>query len=245
MATENSAAIRVFLIHGHRIVLWGLERLIESRQPALQLAGSATSCSEALQRLEAAAPDLILLDVDPGREDNIAAIAELRAKSRAKILVLTGSRDESLPDDAVFAGANGVVSKESPAETILAAIDKVYQGQLWLDRITTGRIFGEISRITSGKMLDPERAAIASLTDRERGIVVLAADHVSASAKTLARMLNISEHTLRNHLTSIYNKLHVSGRLEMQAYAYKHGLTSASPAGQGISRRKNAPGQKR
>jgi len=217
-----------------------LERLIESRQPAMLVAGSATSCAEAVDQIAEAAPDLILLDAELGHEDSIAAITELRARSHARILVLTGSPDESLSDDAVLAGASGVVRKESPAQTILAAIDKVHQGQLWLDRLTIGRIFGEISRLRSAQAPDPERAKIASLTDRERAIVAVAGDNASATGKTLAQMLNISEHTLRNHLTSIYHKLDVSSRLELYAYAHKHGLATASSASRMASRRKMA-----
>jgi len=229
MNAEISAPIRVFLINGHRCILWGLERLIESKQPAMQIAGSATSCAEAFERIDDAAPDLILLDVDLDHKDDVAAIPELKAKSRAKILVLTGSRDESLHDDAILAGASGVVRKESPAQDILKAIDKVHEGQIWLDRVATGRIFGEMSKIRLAQELDPEQAKIASLTDREREVVVLAANHLSANAKTLARMLNISEHTLRNHFTSIYNKLNVANRLAMSVYARKYSLTSTSP----------------
>lgn len=203
----------------------------------MQLAGSATSCIEALEQIDDAAPDLILLDVDLGHEDSISAIPQLKARSRAKILVLIGSRDESLHDDAVLAGASGVVRKESPAEAILTAIGKVHEGQLWLDRVTTGRIFGEISKIRSAQELDPEQAKIASLTDREREVVALAANHVAANGKTLAQMLNISEHTLRNHFTSIYNKLNVSNRIAMYAYAHKYGLTSVSRAPQSTSPR--------
>ena len=228
MTTESRASIRVFLINGQRCVLWGLERLIESQQPAMQVAGSAQSCAEALERVHSATPDLILLDVDSDDEDRLAAIAELKARTHAKILVLTGSRDELLHDDAVLSGANGVVRKESPAQTIVSAIEKVHAGQLWLDRAATGRIFGELSKLRSSQETDPEQARIETLTPRERQIVTLAADHPGTNAKSLAQMLSVSEHTLRNHLTSIYEKLGVPGRIALYAFAQKHGLTSSS-----------------
>ncbi len=240
MIAGNSAPIRVFLINSQRCVLWGLERLIESRQPAMQVVGCAGSCAGAFEQIAAAAADLILLDVDLGNDDSSAAIPELKARSRAKILVLTGSRDASLHDRVVLAGASGVVRKESPAQTILAAIDKVHAGQLWLDRLTIGRIFGEISKIRSAQELDPEQVKIASLTDREREVVTLAANRPGANGQTLAQMLNISEHTLRNHFTSIYNKLNVSNRLAMSAYAYKHGLILTSSVSQRESHRASA-----
>jgi len=192
----------------------------------MRVVGSATSCAEALEQIDDAVPDLILLDVDLGHEDALAAIAKLKARSPAKILLLTGSRNGSLPDDAVRAGARGVVRKESPAETILAAIDKVHRGELWLDRATTGRVLAAISRQRTAQGLDPDQAKIASLTVREREIVVLAGNHPNVDGRTLARMLKISEHTLRNHFTSIHEKLSVSNRLAMFAFALKHGVTS-------------------
>ena len=222
MASENSAPIRVFLINGQRCVLWGLERLIETQQPAMQLAGTAQSCAEALDRIGNAAPDLIILDADSDHENSLVAIAELKARSRAKILVWTGSRQESLHDDAVLAGADGVVRKESPAETMLSAINKVHSGELWLDRAAMGRIFGELSKLRLHPEGGPDQAKIAKLTARERQIVAFAADHPGMNGKALAQMLNVSEHTLRNHLTSIYEKLDVSGRVGMHAFVHKH-----------------------
>jgi DNA-binding NarL/FixJ family response regulator len=227
VAASNSAPIRVFLIDDHRSILWGLERLIESGRPAMEVVGSATNCAEALKLIDETAPDLILLDIDLGGENGVREIPKLIARSRAKILVLTGLRDESIHDEAVLAGASGVVEKEASAETILTAIEKVHEGQIWLNRIATGRIFVEFSRESAAQAASPERAKIASLTDREREIVSVAASHAGANAKAIAEMLHISEHTLRNHLTSIYDKLDVANRLEMFAYAHKHGLAKA------------------
>jgi DNA-binding NarL/FixJ family response regulator len=225
MAEKNSAPIRVLLIDDHRSILWGLERLIESGRPAMQVVGTATNCADALKLIDTAAPDLILLDIGLGTENGVDEIPNLLARSHAKILVLTGLRDESLHDKAVLAGASGVVEKEAPAETILAAIEKVHEGQLWLDRVATGRIFLEFARENAAQAVDPERAKIASLTEREREIVAIAATHAGFNAKAIAELLYISEHTLRNHLTSIYDKLQVANRLELFAYVHKHGLT--------------------
>jgi two-component system, NarL family, nitrate/nitrite response regulator NarL len=228
MSAQSSAPIRVFLIDDHRSILWGLERLIESGKPEMRVVGTATDCVQALKVLDKASPDVILLDIDLGEQNGIDAIPELIGKSHRKVLVLTGLRDESLHDKAVLAGASGVVEKEAPAETILTAIGKVHQGQLWLDRIATGRIFVEFSRENAAQSFDPDRVRISSLTDREREIVAVATSHAGANARTIAEMLFISEHTLRNHLTSIYDKLDVANRLELFAYAHKHGLAKRS-----------------
>lgn len=223
---EQNSPIRVFMIDDHRSILWGLERLIESGRPAMKVVGSAENVTSALKSLDAAQPDVILLDIDLGTENGIDGIPKLSACSKARILVLTGVRDKAAHDRAVLAGACGVVEKEAPAETIITAIDKVYHGQVWLDRAATGRIFVEFSRDNSaGQAVDPERVKISTLTVREREIVAITAGNAGATAKTIAQILYISEHTLRNHLTSIYNKLEVANRLELYAYAHKHGLT--------------------
>jgi two-component system nitrate/nitrite response regulator NarL len=225
MSAPVSTLIRVFLIDDHRSILWGLERLIESGKPGMQVVGSAASCADAIKLIESAAPNVILLDIDLGSENGVEEIPKLIAISPAKILVLTGLRDESTHDRAVLAGACGVVQKEASAETILSAIKKVHEGQLWLDRNATRRIFFEFSRENAAKTVDPERAKILALTGREREIVVIAANNAGANAKAIAKNLYISEHTLRNHLTSIYAKLDCANRLELFAYAHKHGLT--------------------
>src|SRR3954466_4343112 len=127
-------AIRVFLIDDHRTILWGLEKLIESAKPAMRVVGSATSYGEALKVLDKASPDVILLDLDLGEESGLDAIPKLIAASKARILILTGLREESVHPSAVLAGARGVIEKEARAESILAAIAKVHEGEVWLDR---------------------------------------------------------------------------------------------------------------
>lgn len=230
MSAPTAKPIRIFLIDDHRTILWGLERLIDSGRPAMEVVGSATNCRDALAELPGAAPDVILLDVDLGAENGIDAIPQLIDSSNAKVLVLTGVRDQAVHDRAVLAGARGVIEKEVPAATILTAIARVHEGQLWLDRAATGRIFVEFSRKGAApQALDPEQRKIAALTDREREIVEVTTRNAGASGKAIAERLHISEHTLRNHLTSIYDKLGVANRLELFAYAHKHNLTGDAP----------------
>ncbi len=142
--------------------------------------------------------------------------------------MLTGLRDPFIHDNAVLAGARGVVGKKDAPEDILKAIVKVHQGELWLDRAATGRIFVELSRKGGSEETDPERQKIASLTARERQIVSTIVGEPGAIANTIAEKLHISEHTLRNHLTSIYEKLRVANRVELYVYANKHDLRQSS-----------------
>ena len=220
-------SIRVFLIDDHRSMLWGLEKLIQSDQPDMSVVGSATSYTEALKTIADASPDVILLDIDLGVEYGLDGIPKLIAACTAKILVLTGLRDEAVHHSAILAGARGVVTKEAGADTILSAIAKVHDGQFWLDRAATGRLLIEASRKNAaGKAPNPEQQKIAALTVREREIVALIASEAGATARKIAEELHISENTLRNHLTSIYRKLELSNRMDLYLYVQRHGLGS-------------------
>jgi two-component system, NarL family, nitrate/nitrite response regulator NarL len=199
---------------------WGLERLVQTAHPRLELAGTASNVAEALPALEKRAPDVIVADVD-GELDSLAL---LHRKSRANVLVLAGSNASQGLDQAVLEGVRGIVKKSDPPSILLKAIEKVHEGELWIDRGATSRIFMEMARQKAAQGSDPDKTRIATLTSRERQTIAAVASDASAPAKVIARRLCISEHTLRNHLTSIYSKLELTSRLDLYAYATRHSL---------------------
>jgi DNA-binding NarL/FixJ family response regulator len=216
--------IRVLLVDDHPTVLWGLKELIDASEPRMQVVGTAKNCDEALSKANQLTPDLILLDLDLVGGNAADILPALLANGISRALILTGSRDQAALDAAVSRGARGVLHKSASTEQILLAMEKVHQGELWLDREMLGRVFTEfIHQIASPK---PDTASVrnASLTAKERKIVHAMVEDSGASTTALAARLFIAEHTLRNHLTSIYHKLDVSSRLELYVYAVKHGL---------------------
>ena len=224
MALTDTRTIRVLLIDDHRSVLWGLESLINSQKPKMQVIGKFTSYEEASTQLETLLPDLVLLDLDLGAEQGIDIIPRLLRASSARILVLTGSRDVALHDNVIIAGAKGVLEKANSAEIILKAIERVHEGQLWVDHDRMERIIVELSRKRSTEENNPERKKIESLTIRELHIVMAMTARAGATGSEVAKGLHISESTLRNHLSSIYTKLELTNRLELWDYAHKHKL---------------------
>ena len=213
------------LIDDHRSVLWGLEKLIESEKPRMEVVGTATNSVEAFALLETISPDIIVIDLDLNGESGVNVIPTLLSKSSAVVLVLTGTRDLLLHDAAIIAGARGVVDKGDTAGTILRAITKVHQGEVWIDRSATNRIFNEFSRQKNTVIENPEQLKIATLTRKERLTAAEISNDATANTKTIAARLFISENTLRNHLTSIYAKLELSSRLELFVYSKKHGIS--------------------
>lgn len=204
------------------MVCWGLERLVQSAHPRLELTGSAPSVEEALPSLQARSPDVLVVGLDA--DEGLDALCELHKRVRARVLVVTGSSNTSVLDKAVLSGVRGYVRTNDPPAILLKAIEKVHEGELWIDRCATSRIFLEMARQKAAQGNDPEKTRISTLTSRERQTVVAIASDASAPGKVIAGRLCISRHTLRNHLTSIYSKLGVSSRLDLYAYATKHSL---------------------
>ena len=216
--------IRVMLVDDHQTMLWGLTRLIESERPRMDVVGTATTGDEALTQIGSLQPDVILLDIDLGGTSAIQVIPGLLANAGSRILIFTGSRDQKMLDLAILSGARGVLCKDASAEQVIKAIEKIAAGEIWLDRQTLGRVFSEF--VTS-KVSPPQNSALgkySNLTAKEQKVVADVVKGSGASNAVLAERLFISEHTLRNHLTSVYHKLGVSNRLELYVYAVKHEL---------------------
>jgi DNA-binding NarL/FixJ family response regulator len=219
-----SAQIRILLVDDHVVVRQGLRMLLEV-QPDLLVVGDTARGGDALEIAAREHPAIVLLDLDLGAESGLDIIPPLTSNG-ARVLVLTGLRDEEVQRRAVLLGASGVVRKDQAAESLVKAVRCVHAGEVWLDRELTASVFQEMRQKIGVQPLDDDAARVASLTHREREIVGLVAQ--GHGTHTIADMLFISEKTVRNHLASIYEKLHVSERLELAIYATKHGLTPDS-----------------
>lgn len=229
-ASAASQPIRVFIAEDHQITLWGLRQLIDASKPRMEVVGSASSRTELMNHDAAATADVILLDLDLGGEDVIASLPSLRQRCPGRVLVLTATDDIDQHRAAMLKGARGVIHKSEPAETILRAIEKIHNGEVWLHRALLGEVLGLLTNDgpgTTPRPTNPDALRIASLTAREREIVITMVHRAGAKQLAVADELNMSEHTLRNHLTTIYSKLGVRGRLELHVYSTTHGLGAA------------------
>ena len=217
--------IRVMLVDDHQTMLWGLTKLIESEKPRMEVVGTATTCDEALAKIGLLHPDVILLDLDLNGVSALEVLPALLSNSASNVLIFTGARDQATLDLAIFKGARGVLRKDASAEHVIKAIEKTAAGEIWLDRQTLGRVFSEFVVPKAPPQRDPAVEKHESLTAKEQKVIYAVVEGSGALNAALAERLFISEHTLRNHLTSIYHKLGVSNRLELYVYAVKHQLT--------------------
>jgi len=196
----------------------GLRLLLEAS--GLVVSGEASNCEEAVAVAERQRPDIILIDLDLGKA-SFACFGDLAAASRESRIIALADRNRI--DDhptAIELGAVGLLLKQEPSDMLTKAIRKVHEGELWLDRISTADVFRRMTR--RRRFEDVEGAKIATITKRERQVISLISEGLKN--KAIAERLFISEATVRNHLTSILNKLGVSSRSELVVYSFKHQL---------------------
>lgn len=214
--------IRVFFFDDHKIILWGLERLIESAAPTMSCVGSTASRGDLIKRVAEAAADVVVVNVDQIDDDPAQLIGGLVHESSSRVLILTGNRNQDFLQKLMVKGASGVVQTQDSPDTLLRAIEKVADGEIWLHRTMVGRVIDALAGGRGPRDLDSDR--IGTLTARERKIIAVTLENKGARNKVIADHLHISEHTLRNHLAAIYRKLGINGRIELFLYAANHGL---------------------
>lgn len=224
MVSVSANSLSVLLVDDHTVVRAGLS-LILQKDPLFRIVGEAANSAEALTIAQRERPDIILLDLDLGDENGQDLIPVLQETAgNARIVVLTGSRDEHAHHQAVAAGALGVVSKSELHDVVVTAIKRVHAGEAWLSPRLTANLVAHLAGHRN-KKANPETVKIASLSKRELEIV----QHIGDGLKSreIAERLFISEITVRHHLTSIFAKLEVSDRVELMLYAYKNNLAKA------------------
>lgn len=224
--------IRVMLVDDHKTMLWGLEKLLEGAQPAMQVIASASTIGSALALAENLQPDIVVLDVDLDGVCSVDFVPALVANGVTRAVMFSGTRDQEVLGRAVRSGARGVIGKEAAGEQVIDTIARVHRGELCLDQALLGSLLGALIKPAPVQAAhDPEAARIALLTLKERKIVAMMVEGNGALNKTIAQRAFISEQTLRNHLTSIYSKLDVANRLELYVYAVRNGLAAPMDAG--------------
>jgi DNA-binding NarL/FixJ family response regulator len=172
-------------------------------------------------------PDVVIAGIDPGFPASFALIRQLAAIARQwRTLVLTAPHHPTMHARVIELGAMGMVTLDEPAEVLLKAVRKIAAGELWLDRV---RAAGVVSRLRSHLSGDDENhQRIRALTRRERDIVNLITEGLTN--KLIAGRLSISEATVRNHLTSVLDKLDLPDRFQLAVFAFRRGLVACPDA---------------
>jgi two-component system, NarL family, response regulator DevR len=210
--------IRVALVDDHEIVRLGLMTLIND-QPEMEVVGEAGTAAEALRMVERTQPHVVLMDIRIPGEGGIEAAREISNRfADTKVVMLTSFADDELVLRAIQAGAVGYVLKQVGNDELLRAITAAAQGEALLDPSTTARLLSRVREIERKNVED----AFRQLSDRE--LDVLAEVARGKTNAEIGQILNLSEKTVRNYVSSILEKLDLSNRIELALYAVEHHL---------------------
>lgn len=209
---------RILLVDDHTIVRLGLMTLLDG-QPDMQVVGEAGTAADAVSAVEKLRPDVVLMDIRLPGEGGIEATRQVTARfSKSKVVILTSFADDELVMRAINAGAVGYVLKQIGTDDLLRAIRAAARGEAVLDPSTTARL---LSRVREAERKD-ENDAFRALSDREMDVL-----KYLARGKTnveIGQLLNLSEKTVGNYISSMFEKLGFNNRIELAAYAYEHHL---------------------
>ncbi len=210
--------LRVLIADDQAMVRAGLRMLIESEQ-GFTVVGEAADRDGALAVVAREQPDVILLELSLGGQSSLELFAELTSAARAaRVLIVTSLDNPEMHRRALLLGCAGVLLKTQDGGTLLKAIERVGQGEVWFDQSMIAGLLSAAASIAGGQ----DVVRMAMLTKREREIILLVSEGLRN--RQVAERLFISETTVRHHLTSIFSKLGVSDRLDLVVYAYRHGI---------------------
>jgi two-component system nitrate/nitrite response regulator NarL len=208
---------RVLLCDDHVVFADALAMAVAAS--GYEVVGVTRTVAEALAQARATQPDVVVMDLHfEHGPDGLTGVRALTGASPApRVLLLSGAVDGRVLTEAVEAGADGVVSKADPLETVLTAVQRVAEGSFYADPELLRR-----SLRPSPADLDQVHLAAQFLTPREREVLGRLVQ--GSSTRDLAEAMGVGVATVRTHVQSVLNKLGVRSRLEAVTVAVAHGL---------------------
>ena len=212
--------IKILIADDHPLIRQGLQVVIEA-QPDLKLVGEADNGEQAVLRVMALQPDIVIMDLQMPVKDGLAATREIsQSVPQAQVLILTSFPDDENVYAAIKAGAVGFLLKDSSAEYLLDAIRIVYRGESVLHPAIARKLMREIK--------EPSRLPPTTEPLTSREVDVLACMAQGMSNRQIANKLSVSVRTVSSHVRSILDKLHLANRTQAALYAVEQGITSRS-----------------
>jgi two-component system response regulator DevR len=208
----ETAPIRLLLVDDHEMVRVGLRTLL-GKTKTIQVVGEAGTAVSAVQEAVRLKPDVVLMDLRLPDGSGVDACREIRAACAAtKVLFLTSYSEDDAVLSSVVAGASGYLLKEIGAGALIRAIESVATGQSILDPAVTRSVLERMKSIADqdDSVSDVHKDKRESLSPQERRVLALVAE--GKTNKEIATALELSDKTVKNYLSNIFQKLHVSSR---------------------------------
>jgi DNA-binding NarL/FixJ family response regulator len=212
--------IRVLLVDDHALFREGLRFLLEDEDDDIEVVGEAEDGLEAVRMVSQLNPNVVLMDINMPVLDGVEATRLILKNSDVVgIIILTMYPQDEYVVEALKAGAKAYLLKDTRSKELLKVIKAVHKGQAVIDSQMTTRVLDELHQMTRKQEQPPE---LQPLNEREQRILTLVAE--GASNKDIAIDLNLSERTVKNYLSIIFQKLQVNNRTEAAIRAVQDGL---------------------
>ena len=209
-------AVKIMIADDHSMIREGLKSLLEL-EGDIQVVAEAEDGVDCLEKLKICTPDVLLLDINMPRKNGLEVLQTLKSsKSKVKVLVLTVHNEVEYLMKAVDIGVDGYILKDSESAELKKAIFSILEGENYIQPSLIPSL--------NSKMIEKNRdeGKIESLTKRELEVLKLLA--VGMYNKEVAEKLNISERTVKNHVSNIFKKIEVTDRTQAAVFAIRNNL---------------------
>lgn len=211
--------IRVVIVEDQTLMRHGLRTILEL-EDGFEVVGEAANGQEGVERATALHPDVVLMDVQMPVMNGVEATRAIaQALPATRVIILTTFDYDEYVFDGIKAGARGYLLKDTPATELLAAIRRVHAGESLVQPSIATRMISEFGRRTASPA--PE-VGHEQLSERECEVLRLLADGLSN--REIATHLIIAEGTVKNHVSTILDKLHAANRTQAARVAREQGL---------------------
>ena len=216
---RRGGRIRIVVVDDHPVVREGLVAMLQT-QPDFEIVGEAGSGAEGLSVITEFSPDVVLLDLELPGIDGVGVLRRLRElKTASRVIVFTVFDTDDRIISAVEAGAAGYLLKGAPRSDLFAAIRAVHAGGSLLQPLVASTVLRHVARLDR-----TEERATPPLTPREQSVMELLAR--GKSNKEIAAALDVTERTVKFHVSAIFTKLGATNRTEAVTRAAQAGLVT-------------------
>lgn len=179
--------------------------------------------SELIQKISLNAPDVVLICLMDNEGKDITVVSDLlKFAPDTKVVILSTPNSQLDQPEALKLGVTGIVGANQNFRTLIRAIKQVSEGEVWLNQKLIAQLIGGDYYVANSISNPKDLTGENDLTTREREVVRLVG--IGLNNKEISKKLNISEATVRHHLSSIYSKLYVEDRLNLAIFAYQQGI---------------------
>jgi DNA-binding NarL/FixJ family response regulator len=228
----RSSVVNIVIAEANHMNCQLVESAFRPRRNRFAVVGTVVSSDHALALLKKTEPDVAIISaqLEEGPAEGYRVLRQLRSSgSRTRVVMLLDSREREVVIDAFRSGARGVIFRDEPLKTLSKCIHAVHRGQVWVNSQHLGYLLEALGQAATLRLKQARLKEL--LSKREEDVVRLVAQGLSN--REVSEQLGLSEHTIRNYLFRVFDKLGVSTRVELVLYCLQERETNPAENGNG------------